>query len=1249
MITYGNKNSEGTDFTNVIIAFRTQAEAGDAEAQYNLGQCYFVGSGVEQNFTLAVEWFTKAAVQGHAEAQYYLGYCHLRGLGVKIASSIMYDCHGIPMYRDSIAQEWMRKAAEQGFDLAKRAFNKVEVKVTGDNKVLNRIDFERPGLIDKLIVSEGVEVIKASALNECHSLSSIVIPKSVRDIDECVFTNCLDLHEIHLRHLDPDSISEAICVATASTEPSVMCDPYPEDESWIEFIYENTTLYVPAQSVEAYRNDYFFGRCGFIIEPEPLSDEELFTPCEYLIDMASLPGDYKELFMMFKNGYQPQYLFFWGHQQQSGRVTKSCLSQWYPCRFVVDGVEYNCAEQYMMAEKARLFNDQRTLAKILASDDPNTIKKLGRQVYGYKDEEWSFVRHSVVVRGNMAKFLQNRELGDFLLSTAGQVLVETSPYDHIWGIGMRECAKAHNPTNWMGSNELGFALMEVRSSVQCAHELSEVLQLSADTQVQAETKKQTMNAISIGIQEFPENGWAVIFAGGSSSGKSSLIRDGKLKIAGEILSTDTMGEEIMEVHNHAKYYETRDPQRLAAAEKLVHIGLKSRYGKVADRNVKLDFHDPCFSASRISAILSNGAHGLKKSVYTEAIMRYATEGHKNVILDMTGKKNEVEYYTSLCHKQGYRVAFVWVICNMSQALLWNHRRERAMKPIGVYSGHHNPKAYLPDYLSTVKALNFDEVWLVFNSTESWQRPMTADEEAERIVRLERGGQGYVVSKELKHRILSVLGPYEDERYISIPDMKKLFIRYRLMQKYAADHGITISRFEDIVPSFEVKDFATTDSNIKSFYMQLGMEEPHLPRRPKAVNNVVEPVRAMYDSDEQYAQAITHYPEQIAAYQKALQEWKDYEKFFEPISQPQMKTTLSFQYDFDKNPINTYSKKVMDVYETIQKAEAADVTPLVAFFEHAKAVGLPVCFFGAGGAASPATFATQLANAEGIVAQTLTPMAVMTLPAMVVQKMIFMAITASGGPVDMQAAVEYLLKISPDNVYCLTTNSIDHKSRFGKYDNVVGQMVQNAAHDHAICVNLSIHRDGFVGVNKHVGLSLLLYRAFHPEEIGFAEKLLVPTQAPYEARLPEGMAMNDISDMHILYGALGRAAANDMEGRMLEAGVMPAMATDFKNFTHGRHVFLNKHPQSTLLMLVSPRDEQFVQAMLKLIPEERPIITIRTECNDMLGVLQLMICTFYLSIDICAPRGINPFAPGAPSWGGKLWALKLGAKERNGSQ
>lgn len=257
-------------------------------------------------------------------------------------------------------------------------------------------------------------------------------------------------------------------------------------------------------------------------------------------------------------------------------------------------------------------------------------------------------------------------------------------------------------------------------------------------------------------------------------------------------------------------------------------------------------------------------------------------------------------------------------------------------------------------------------------------------------------------------------------------------------------------------------------------------------------------------------------------------------------------------------------------------------------------------------------------------------------------MLFLAISGGGGPSDMVAATEYLLKIAPEQVYCLTTSDIDHKNRYGQLSNRVGQkMKEYGMERNALCCGLSLHQDGFVGTKKHVGMALLLYRAFHPEETGLVKKLILPEVEPFEVRLPEGMTLADVSDLHILYGALGACAGVDMEGRMLGCGVMPAMATDMKNFTHGRHTFINTRPCSTLLMLLSPKDEKFCTEMLKLIPQDRPVIFIRTNRSDMLGALQLMICTFYLSIDLCAPRGIKAFAPeGTPAWGGKLWSLKL---------
>lgn len=161
----------------------------------------------------------------------------------------------------------------------------------------------------------------------------------------------------------------------------------------------------------------------------------------------------------------PKFLFFWGHTPpDTGAIGPHVLSQWYPAPFSIDAVSYPTAEHFMMAGKARLFGDTDTLAAILAADHPHAAKKLGRQVQGFQGKAWDPVRFELVVAANVAKFGQNPELGDYLRQTEQRVLVEASPRDAIWGIGLSvEEARDRPPATWPGLNLLGFALMETRS------------------------------------------------------------------------------------------------------------------------------------------------------------------------------------------------------------------------------------------------------------------------------------------------------------------------------------------------------------------------------------------------------------------------------------------------------------------------------------------------------------------------------------------------------------------------------------------------------------------------------------------------------------------------------------------------------------------------------------------------------------------------------------------------------------------
>ncbi len=148
-----------------------------------------------------------------------------------------------------------------------------------------------------------------------------------------------------------------------------------------------------------------------------------------------------------------QFTFFWNGP----------FSQWHPSSFVVNDITFKCAEQYMMYEKGMLFEDYDIAVKILETDDPRKQKSLGRTVSNFDPNQWNEVARDIVFQGNIHKFTQNDDLQEILLQTEGTTLVEASPYDKIWGIGLKESdPRALNRETWRGTNWLGEVLTEVR-------------------------------------------------------------------------------------------------------------------------------------------------------------------------------------------------------------------------------------------------------------------------------------------------------------------------------------------------------------------------------------------------------------------------------------------------------------------------------------------------------------------------------------------------------------------------------------------------------------------------------------------------------------------------------------------------------------------------------------------------------------------------------------------------------------------
>jgi len=144
------------------------------------------------------------------------------------------------------------------------------------------------------------------------------------------------------------------------------------------------------------------------------------------------------------------------------------LSNWHLCDFRDEcGTEFNCSEQYMMLAKAEMFNDMDTARLIMEAPHPREQKALGRQVKGFDKEKWEAQARDIVEKGCYFKFSQNEYLKRFLLNTGDTILVEASPYDCVWGIGIGpDDPRRFDEKNWRGTNWWGEVLMRVRTRLK---------------------------------------------------------------------------------------------------------------------------------------------------------------------------------------------------------------------------------------------------------------------------------------------------------------------------------------------------------------------------------------------------------------------------------------------------------------------------------------------------------------------------------------------------------------------------------------------------------------------------------------------------------------------------------------------------------------------------------------------------------------------------------------------------------------
>ena len=156
------------------------------------------------------------------------------------------------------------------------------------------------------------------------------------------------------------------------------------------------------------------------------------------------------------------HVYFWGSFLSNFYLTKIGSTK----DMCIQNQTFNCSEQVYMIEKAAFFGDFASVEKMLKCEDGASVKALGRKVKNFDVEAWDKVSYEKMLIACRAKFFQNNLLSLQLCRTESKKIVEASPTDLIWGVGLYEDDdRILDDKNWTGENRLGKVLMQVREEL----------------------------------------------------------------------------------------------------------------------------------------------------------------------------------------------------------------------------------------------------------------------------------------------------------------------------------------------------------------------------------------------------------------------------------------------------------------------------------------------------------------------------------------------------------------------------------------------------------------------------------------------------------------------------------------------------------------------------------------------------------------------------------------------------------------
>jgi hydroxymethylpyrimidine pyrophosphatase-like HAD family hydrolase/fructoselysine-6-P-deglycase FrlB-like protein len=327
----------------------------------------------------------------------------------------------------------------------------------------------------------------------------------------------------------------------------------------------------------------------------------------------------------------------------------------------------------------------------------------------------------------------------------------------------------------------------------------------------------------------------------------------------------------------------------------------------------------------------------------------------------------------------------------------------------------------------------------------------------------------------------------------------------------------------------------------------------------------------------------------------------------------------------------YASELASLNSTYEWALHAPIDCLSSYIKDA--YGSPMIAVGSGGSLTAAHLAVLLHQTTGAIAKVSTPLD-LVVSAQAIRASSVLMLTAGGRNPDILTAFRLAATAEPRHLMAVCMQPVSPlatlASKF-RYTQFAGY-------------NPPVDKDGFLATNSLLGMLVIVARAY--EELHERPLYTLPSVLPQASEIrdelgADAQAVLRRNTLVVLYGSWGLPAACDIESKFTEAALQPVQLADYRNFAHGRHHWLAKRGDETGVIALITKDEARIAAQtLSLLPKSIPTLRLATDQTGSAASLHLFLKVLYLVALAGAMLKIDPGRPGVPSFGRKIYHMRL---------